>query len=344
MTLKMSVVSAVILTGTAAFLSWILGSESAQIEKTSPLGLRMISVPSSIHGEKITSAALSGNGLLALGTAGGRIAIVDKDFRPWRGGTEVSAGPSHISALTFSQDGAALAGVTNGAPFIWRTGDPKVTNIPVKADDWEDMALSSGGRLLAIAAFNVSVFDVMGRRLVREFEQETQAGGNGAYSALAFTPDAVSVVAASEESTDTWNIESGKRVAHWSCRCALDGVAISRDAALAIVGTANAHVLLWDVITSKFLKDKTVSQLTGDHVYGTAANLKGTLVAAGTAAGSVVVWDTRSDAIVARTQVSPRPIVRVESSDDGKLLLVYGPKEPYVRGMYDLWLITLSSS
>jgi WD40 repeat protein len=344
MTLKTVVVFAASLWLMGVILLSNSSSEEADTEKArQPFRIQNIEIPSSIRGEKVTSATLSGNGLLALGTAGGRVSIVDRNLRPWRGGWERSAAPSEISRLAFSYDGVALAAVTNEAVLVWRLDDQKVAKIPVKKSP-SAMALSSGGRWLAVAHFDISVFDVLGQRLVHQFKQEDQEGGNDVYDALAFTPDAAIVVAASVSITDAWNVESGKKVQHWSCECDANGVAFSSDAALAALGTGDAHALLWDVASAKLLKDKTVSVVAGDHVYGTAVSLKGTLVFAGTASGSLVIWDTRSGVIVARAELSGQPLVQVKSSDDGQILLVERQKAEYVRGSYDRWLITLAGA
>ena len=72
----------------AVLFLWILGADAAQ-EARQSLSLKKIEMPSSINGEKITAVALSGNGLLALGTASGRVLIVDKDLgrvTEWRCG------------------------------------------------------------------------------------------------------------------------------------------------------------------------------------------------------------------------------------------------------------------
>jgi WD40 repeat protein len=184
--------------------------------------------------------------------------------------------------------------------------------------------------------------DAKERRLIREFDQDMVGGGVGTYEDLAFTPDAAVVAAASLENIDAWNIESGKRVRHWSCNCGADGVTFSGDAGLAAVGSTDAHALLLDLASESVLKDKTMSTLEGDHVYGTAVSLKGTLVAAGTASGLVVVWDTASGAIIARAKPSDQPIVRIASSDDGRFILVEGQKAEFVSGSYDRWLMTLT--
>ena len=343
-TLKSAVVFTASLWAMEAIVLSSSGSEGTETEQARrPPSIQATPVPSSIHGEKVTSATLSGNGLLALGTARGRVSIVDRNLRAWSDGWERRAGPSEkIFSLAFSSDGVALAGTTNEARLVWRLDDQKVTKIPVKVDPFAPMALSPGGRWLAVASFNISVFDVLEQRPFRQFEEEMQEGGIGAYEALAFTPTAAVVVAASFESTDAWDVKSGKRVQPCSCGCGVNGVAFSRTAALVAFGTDDAHALLWDVASAKLLKDKTISVETGDHVYGTAVNLNGTLVAAGTASGSVVVWDTSSGVVVSRARLSAHPISRVTASDDGRILLVEGQKDPYERGNYDRWLITLT--
>jgi WD40 repeat protein len=168
-------------------------------------------------------------------------------------------------------------------------------------------------------------------------------GGVGVYEDVAFAPDGGVVAAASLDSIDAWNIESGKRVRHWSCECGMDGVALSRDAALGVVGTADAHALLWEMASGKVVKDKTISTVEGDHVYGAAIGLKGALVAAGTANGSLVVWNTGTGVIIARANPSGRPITGVLSTDDGQVLLVEGQQADYVRGRHDHWLMRLTS-
>lgn len=325
---------------------WLMGAvpsshPAAQgIDPEKAFGIRTIAIPTSVQGENVTSATLSGSGLLALGTASGGVYMMDRSLRAWSSRWERSAGRSAISSLAFSGDGAALAGTTDRELLVWRLDDQPITRIPIKGAPTA-IALSEDGRRLAVADLDVLVFDVTARRLIRKFEQPVGTGGNSQYDALAFTPGSGVIAAASVDNTDAWNIESGKALQHWSCKCQVDGVALSRDAALAALAKSNAHVVLWDVAAAKLLRDKKVSAITGDHAYGTAVSLTGALVAIGTASGLVVVWDTRTNTIVGRTQVSGQPIVRIVSSDDGKILLIEGTKAEYVRGSYDRWFATL---
>jgi hypothetical protein len=85
-----------------------------------------------------------------------------------------------------------------------------------------------------------------------------------------------------------------------------------------------------------------MSVLDGDLVYGTAVSLNGTFVAAGTASGSVVVWNTVSGTIVGRAQLSDRPITGLASSDDGQILVAEGQKGDYMSDGHVRWLMTLN--
>jgi WD40 repeat protein len=325
----------------AAALPWTLRLRTADSETGPPPSLQVLAIPSTLAGAKVTAAALRRDGLLALGTAQGRVVIVDRTLRGWRGGWERSAGPAAIAGLAFSPDGVAMAGVIAKSVLVWRLDDQTVATLPGSEEPPSAMALGPGGRRLAVANLEVSVLDVADQHLVRRFEQEMQDEGNDVYDALAFSPDGGIIAAAGVNTTDTWNLDTGRKLQHWSCQCDAAGVSFSRDATLAAVGTTEAHLLLWDVAAAKRVKEKTISALAGDHVYGTAINLKGTLVAAGTASGEVVVWDTTSGAIIGRTSLSGQPVSRITATDDGQLLLVEVQKLEYERWNYDRWLVTV---
>jgi WD40 repeat protein len=313
---------------------------SADSVRAQILNLTITPLPSSIGGEKITSAEISGSGLLAFGTKTGRVLIFDRTLHAWHGGWKQSAGSSEILGIAFSQDEAAIAALNSDEVTVWRFDDPTPVKVPVEGSVTA-MALSSGGRLLALAHFDVSVIDVSSQRLVRQFEQQVAEGGSGTYEDVAFSSNSLVVAAASFDNIDQWHIESGKKVQHWECKCGADGVSLSANASLAAVGTTDAHALLWKQRIGEEVLDKTVSSVEGDHVYGIAVNPTGTLVAAGTASGSVVVWDVASDMIVARAAPTNQPIIRVTSSDDGQTLLVVGQKAESSQLDYDRWLVTL---
>jgi hypothetical protein len=141
-----------------------------------------------------------------------------------------------------------------------------------------------------------------------------------------------------------WSLKTRTRVRPAArCKCGADGSALSRDAEFATFGTADAHVLFWDVSSAKLVADETVSTELGDHVYGTAVSLDGTRVLAGTASGQVLAWEPRSDTSLDPIRPSGQPIVRAEATDDGRLFLVEGQKAGFKVG-HDRWLIRISGS
>src|SRR5215471_12746765 len=209
--------------------------------KQKPLALHMVALPRAINGETITAATLSNSGLLAVGTTGGHLVIVDRDLKPWRGWkrslpTRYSRGIADPSAdreivgLAFSPDEVAIASLTNERLIVWRVDDTGYSTMPVDGDVTA-MALSPGGHFVAMAKFDISVIDAARLRIVQELQQPTDAGGNGTYEDLAFTPDLRNLVAAAESTVDTWDLESGKNVRHLTCRCVADQAAFSANGA-----------------------------------------------------------------------------------------------------------------
>ena len=304
--------------------------------------MQLSGLPSVLDGQVVTAAGLSGGGLVALGTADGRVSMTDESLQPWRGGWERRAGGAPITHLAFSLDGTALAAATDGSFWVWRLDTEEENVIPATGVP-SAFALSADGRLLAATSFDIYVFDVAAGSLVASFVQEVPEGGAGEYEAVAFTPDSGTVVAASLAGIDAWSLETRTR-AQPSCECPGGGSTLSRDAALATFGTGDAHVLLWDVASAKLVADETISVVMGDHVYGTATSLDGAHVLAGTASGQIVAWAPGSDRRLGPIEPSGEPIVRIEASNDGRLFLVEGQKADFSAepGERDRWLVRIS--
>jgi WD40 repeat protein len=350
----MSTRSRAIVLAVAVALAAVLGVVGALFltdssEPTSDSAIRELrlaiqTIPSSSGGDAVTAAGLSGEGLLALATSDGHVSIVDGALEPWQGGWERRAGTSPVSHLAFSPDGSALAAATSGALLVWRVDTQEETSIPIEGVP-SAIALSSEGRLLAATSFDILVFDVAAERLVTTFAQDVVTGGIGEYQSVAFSPDSQTVVAASLDGIDAWDLGTRERTRpSLPCACGADGSALTRDARLATFGTTDAHVLLWNVDSATLLADETVSAEPGDHVYGNAASLDGQYVLAGTASGRIVVWEPGTDVRIDQVRPSGQPIVRAEASDDGRVFLVEGQKadldaEP---GERDRWLITIT--
>jgi WD40 repeat protein len=336
--------------------------------RPAPLQIHAIGLPEAIQGETVTAVALGRGGLLAMGTANGRVRLVDRQLRPVPG-REWTAKGFPVSKLAFSPDGSTLAGVTaQGALWIWHfsAGEFHVMKQRLTGtDDVAAIALSSDGRRLAAVGFNVSVFDGRSGKLTATFEQPVPSGGTGQYTAVAFTPDATAVVAVGLDQggsetaqTDdgveiqgkggihTWTLTGSATAppARQSCQCPADGAAITGDGHLASFGTNDAHVVVWDARQRRPIGEQTISAKPGDHAYGTAVSADGKRVAAGTASGDLAFWDPAADRMLGRTRFSGEPITRVEMTDDGTLVLVEGQKADVLNapvGASDRWLVTL---
>jgi WD40 repeat protein len=346
---------------------WLLRSNERVHQnqaRPTPLQMNTINIPASIHSETVTAIALGRNHLLALGTANGRVRIVDQQLRPLPKWEWIVKG-IFMDKLAFSPDGSVLAGVTDqGELWTWRFSSDESHVMKMKLSEHVTaIALSPNGQRLVAVGFNVFVFDVQSGKLTRTFEQPTSSGGTGQYEAVAFTADSTAVVAVGldqggsqtpqgEETTgkggaDTWTLTGPANTppTRLSCKCPTDGAAISHDGRVATFGTNDAHVVVWDAQRRSLIGDQTVSAQSGDHVYGTAVSADGKRVAAGTANGDLLLWDPTADFMLGRARFSGQPIVSIDLSDDGKLLLVEGQKENVgdsPLGARDRWLVTLS--
>lgn len=337
--------------------------------RPAPLQIHATGLPEAIQGETVTAVALGRDGLLAMGTAGGRVRLVDRQLRPVPGREWIAKG-FPVSKLAFSADGSTLAGVTaQGHLWTWRfaAGELHVMKKQLTGtDDVSAIALSSDGQRLVAVGFNVWVFDGRSGKLTATFEQPVPSGGTGQYDAVAFTADTTAVVAAGIDQGGSETVQGddggevqGKGGVHiWrlagsatapparqSCQCPADGAALTDDGRFATFGTSDAHVVVWDARQRRPLGEQTISAEPGDHVYGTAVSADGNRVAAGTANGKLALWDPAADRMLGRTRFSGEPITRVEMSDDGKLVLVEGQKANVLEapvGAGDRWLVTLS--
>jgi WD40 repeat protein len=229
----------------------------------------------------VTAAAINGKGVVALGTSVGSVDVVT-------GGKALRLTVAHgrtITALALSRDGTTVAGLvgldTGVSLWVWRRGVGLRQGLLPEAA--ETVALSAAGDLVAASGFDATVYDV-GTGAHATFRQPAARGGSDQYSALALA-SASRLVAASIRRVDVWDLTSERLLHAFRCDCGADGVSLSHDGRLAVFGTNDAHVLVWNVTTERLLLDRTLSTVRGDHAYGSAARTDGAIVAAGTASG-----------------------------------------------------------
>jgi WD40 repeat protein len=242
--------------------------------------LRTPPLPGTLPGSLVTAAAINGKGVVALGTSVGSVDVVT-------GGKALRLTVAHgrTTALALSRDGTTVAGLvgldTGVSLWVWRRGGGLRQGLLPEAA--ETVALSAAGDLVAASGFDATVYDV-GTGAHATFRQPAARGGSDQYSALALA-SASRLVAASIRRVDVWDLTSERLLHAFRCDCGADGVSLSHDGRLAVFGTNDAHVLVWNVTTERLLLDRTLSTVRGDHAYGSAARTDGAIVAAGTASG-----------------------------------------------------------
>jgi WD40 repeat protein len=312
-------------------------SRQASIEPPSRL-------PSSFGRAKVTAAALNGRGAVALATSAGSVRLI-------RPGTQavdrhVVSG-RRIIDLTVSDDNSTVAGFAGiedpALIWIWHVSTNKLefADAPYAA---AVVALTGNGARLAAGGFDIDVYNLVTGNRIGAIRPKPRPGGSSAYEAIVFGPQGGMLAAAAVEGVDLWNVHTGlRRRPALNCpSCGADGVALSKDGRFVAYGTADGHVLLWDVNTKRIVLDKTVSP-RGDHVYGVAVTPDGSRVAAGTSAGLVVTYDTRTGGEIERAHPSAQAqaVVALSMSDDGHTLLVQEQlnRADYEIGEEDRWLV-----
>lgn len=289
--------------------------------QNSPRDLRSTELPV-IPGEEVRRAALGPRGLIVLGTHTGHVRVLTEADGPVR--HEFTTDGSAVSALAISRDESIVAAATvNQAIWVWNL-ESLQTHTVQTTREWSAIALSNDGKWIAAAEFDVAIFDIRAQTLAMTFKQPVREAGSGTYNAVAFSDDSDVVAAVSNEGADSWRLST--RSPAWPtvvCACSADGSALSRNARLAIFGTADGHVLLWDLVAGgRATVDYTVTAAPDDHVYGTGVTTTGERIVAGTANGEVEVWEPTSRTTVGTASFDAAPVVRTDLTEDGTRVLV----------------------
>lgn len=297
--------------------------QSGESHSVPPLGtLRSTELPG-VAGEEVRRAALGPRGLVVQGTDAGRVRIFGKGNDQPR--NEFLTDGSAIAALDISDDETTVAAATHGRSlWVWKlvSGDVyTIRNTP----EWSVIALNANGERLAAAEFVVAIYDVRAQRLVMTVEPPPRDEGRGTYNDVAFSTDMKVVAAVSNEGADSWDLSTGNRA--WpvmECSCDARQSALSSGARFAVFGTADGHVLLWDLVTGCETVDRTISAKS-HTVSGAAVTATGHLVFAATGYGDVVIWHSGSRQAVgemAFTVAGEGFIDRAWLTDDGTRALV----------------------
>lgn len=349
--LRIAALTVVVLAGVVAGIWLATGRDDDSSRAGTGDGVdtvRTTMLPSRIGGSIVTSAAINGQGAIALATAAGSVRVMPPGQKPV---DQVVARGQAILALALSEDSSTVAGLAGNdlvldLVWAWGIGSTDVRSVRLDDDFFPAaVAISRDGSRFAAGTFDTEVFD-LGTTIVAKtlIESTPRPGGSSALEALVFNQNADRLVAAAIEGVDVWDAEKGSRVGtQFDCpSCDANGVSLSRDGRFAAFGTGDAHVLVFDLSTGKLVFDRTVSALQGNHVYAATVTSDGTRVAAGAGDGLIVIYDRRTGSILNRLRLRNQSVKSLSFSDDGRTLLVEeqidGENE---WGEEDRWIVKL---
>ena len=251
--------------------------------------------------------------------------------------------PERVSDLAMSADGDLYAAISvvDGS-FILASAEVDMTDGEPFQSEYSNVAISPDGKLLALAGFGVTTFELHANSAPTDHTQPMLDGGRGTYEDVAFIgTDAV--VAVSVEGADVWPLNSPVTEGPTrSCACAARGLRLSDDGRRAVFGTADGHLVIMDVETGDLLVDRTVSARPNDIVWAVDFNTDGTLATAVSSAGEVLVWDLNRDAAAWRGKVPLESVARVYFTPSSDALVFESAGDQF--GSTSLWWSTLETA
>ncbi|MCI0463448.1 MAG: sigma-70 family RNA polymerase sigma factor [Gemmataceae bacterium] len=218
-------------------------------------------------------------------------------------------GKTLISMLAHSRDGKG------GEIILWDTATWKERRRlrEAKGEFTGTLALSPDGKTLATAAANspsVTLWDVeTGERLRSLARRKDEGGVAWPIDRLAFSPDGKTLIGGGGRSADLWDVARGTWLRELAGRGDVWGrvPTFAPDGKLIASAGNYSPVFLWDATTGKELH-KIEGRYGGVQALAFTSRGGRTVLAAGTATGTIALWEIPSaEALRARTR-SPRAL------------------------------------
>jgi RNA polymerase sigma factor (sigma-70 family) len=235
------------------------------------------------HGSLVTGLAFAPDGKTLVS------ASYDKTLRVWDAATgrELRRLPpfrGSLAGLSASADGRTVAVCEYGwEAFLADTATGRVTPLRPQPGAFRVcVALSPDGKLLAVGASSIRLWDAAAGKPLREWR-----GHSGQVRRLAFAPDGKALASGDDTSARLWEAATGKELLRLGVGSPVRALAFSPDGKALATGSEDGRLRLWELPSGKRLHE---SPAQGLPVRAAAFSPDGKVVASGVN-GLVTLWD-----------------------------------------------------
>jgi len=213
-------------------------------------GREIVSFRDSTHA--VRAVALSADGKQVItGSEYGTVRLYDVSTGQviWISGRGES---NKVYCVRFSPDEKHLAVSTKKVLQIWNLKKGKILRT-IDTHSSVSTAFSPSGRLIAVGdGQKATLYDIASGRGIRDF-----IGHSGAVRSVAFSPNGICLVTASEDKTATvWEVATGKPIFSLRGHSAdVNSAKFSPDGRYIATGSSDWHSKLWDIRTGRELAD-----------------------------------------------------------------------------------------
>jgi len=231
--------------------------------------------------------------------------------------------PFHSVAIA-PHCGMIAAGGADNRVYLWNVDTGKlVTTIERHLGAVKSVAFSPSGDLLVSGSVDrsVNIWDVRQNRPAR-----TLRGHNSSVESVTFFKDGKTLVSGSADGTiKIWDVESGSETGNLSPTTSKRGVSL-----LSLSLSSNGRLIAtssWDTVISFWGVEerKVLRTLTADSFPRIAFNPDGELLAAGTTANTVSLWDAQTGKQMLRIPGDASSVSWISMSSDGRILATGHP-------------------
>jgi len=277
-----------------------------------------------VHGEAVTAVAPIEHGKIALGTASGELYLATLAEIRAQIFHQVAQLPLPVLAIATSSDGKSIAALCNdwttAEVAVYRAGQPTAIIRGIDPSEASVIALNETGSQLAVASFDVTIYDVGTSRLLRTLEFPPLEMGTTAATSVAFRPNGDVALLTNEGVQIMPQGGKSPKIKMGLCQC--DSIAQILDPSTrhAIFRTKSGHLIVMAVDTGEVVADKTLSTDPKEY-FDIAVSDDGRRLLAATPSGRFRLWDMSRQTTIARGSF-PKELHLINFIGNQQLLLM----------------------